>query len=551
MAVVRLVAGMIGLALAATPGFAKPRAIDPQRIGHHIEILASDAFGGRFPGSPGETLTTGYIIKQFSAIGLKPAGDSVAGKPGWLQTVPMLTATIVGTPVVTLTTPGGPETWQAGQQVTVRPNMVRPGIVDIPAAPLVFVGYGVVAPEKNWDDYKGSDLTGKIAVILSNDPDSEGGEGDFGGKALTLYGFGKHKVEQAVKRGAVGVLFVHDPVLTGYGWATVANSDARPRLDIERPVAAIRAGYDGFIDMPVITDLFRRAGLDFAVAKAAAKTRAFRPVALPGMALAVRFETAHARSQSHNVVGLLPGRGHGDEAILYGAHWDHIGTGAPDASGDRVFHGAIDNASGVAMLIEIARNLAARPRAGRSFEFVSFTLEEVGILGSEYYALNPFFPLEKTAAVVVLDGTFPMGRARDFSNWAQTDTTLNDRLVAAGAARGRRFTPDQHPEQAFAFRTDHSPFAKRGVPPIFFQPGQDLIDGGLAKGSAIVGTYLTQCYHRQCDRYDPRWDLAGNAEDALLLADVGYDLATSRDWPVWKPGNEFGILRAATDVARK
>ncbi len=256
----RILAGMIGLALTATASLAKPVAIDPARIGRHIEILASNGFAGRFPGSPGETLTTDYIVRQFAAIGLKPGGDIVAGKRTWLQKVPMLTVTLVGTPIVTLTTPQGTEPWLAGQQITVRPNLARPGVVDIAAAPLVFVGYGVVAPEKNWDDYKDIDLTGKIAVILGNDPDSEGGEGDFGGKAVTSYGFGQHKVEQAVQRGAIGVLFVHDPGLTGYGWATIANSDARPKLDIERSPPRVRALYDGFIDMPVISDIFRRAG---------------------------------------------------------------------------------------------------------------------------------------------------------------------------------------------------------------------------------------------------------------------------------------------------
>ena len=550
MRIERSLLTLLALALASS-STARPARVDPARIAKHVETLASDAFQGRFPGTPGEQLTTDYIVRQFSSVGLKPGGDVTGGKRSWLQRVPMLTATIVGTPTLTLITPHGPESWTAGKQMTVRADLRAAGTVDIAAAPLVFVGYGVFAPERQWDDYKGIDLTGKIAVILANDPDSEGGEGDFGGKTVTTYGFGQHKIEQAVKRGAVGVLIVHDPALSGYGWLTVANSDARPKLDIERPVPRVRAGLEGAIDRPVIEALFHHAGLDFTRARTDARTRAFRPVALPGFALSAHFATTHVRSASHNVIGLLPGARHADEAVLFGAHWDHIGTGAPDATGDRVYHGAIDNASGVAMVIELARTLAARPRANRSIEFAAFTLEEVGILGSEYHALQPAFPLAKTAAVIVLDGAFPMGRAHDFSNWAQTDTTLNDLLVAEGARHGRRFTPDAHPEQAFAFRTDHSPFAKRGVPPIFFQPGQDLLDGGLAKGSAVVSDWLTRCYHRQCDHYSPDWNLEGNAEDVQLLADVGYRVANERQWPTWHAGSEFGTIRSTTDGERK
>ncbi|MDB5672491.1 MAG: peptidase, partial [Alphaproteobacteria bacterium] len=436
----------------------------------------------------------------------------------------------------------------------VRAAMTGAHHVSIANAPLVFVGYGVKAPERNWDDFKGVDLHGKIMVVLVNDPDFEGAIGDggpdFGGKAMTYYGRWTYKYEEAARQGALGTLIVHEYDPASYGWPTVRNSNTNTMFDIVRkdPKAA-HAPLEAWIQRDLAESLFRASGLDFEAMKAAARHRDFRPVELKPT-LSADYAVKPVVIVSHNILGRLPGRVHPNESVIYSGHWDHLGIGAPDARGDRIYNGARDNASGIAMLLELGRAFAAAPRTDRSLVFLAVTAEEKGLLGSEYYASNPVWPATTTAGVINMDSTIGEGAARDFTISGVARLGLLDLLVEQGRALGRAYTPDPRTEAGGFYRSDHFSFAKQGVPALSFGTGRDLVRGGVERGKALSDAYTKDRYHQPADEWTADWDMSGVAPDLTLLYRTGRALADSRAWPNWSSDSEFRATRDKSAAAR-
>jgi Zn-dependent M28 family amino/carboxypeptidase len=533
------------LAFAAIPVFAaSPGSFSPQRLSDIDRFISSDAFEGRGPATRAETKTINYIAGQFRAAGLKPAGDVVGGKRSWFQNVPLLRSEITGSPQFSLNLGNG-QTLQLtqGNEIALKAPMNGQSSVNLANVPLVFLGYGVSAPERGWDDFKGVDVRGKLIVVLINDPDFEGGEGDFGGKAMTYYGRWTYKYEEAARRGAAGVLIVHETDPASYGWNTVKNSNTNAQFDIVRKdPAATHTVFESWIQRPLAERIFAASGLNFDQAKAAARTKAFQPIPLKAT-LTASAQAKVGTITSHNVAGYLPGKRYPDETVIYTAHWDHLGIGKPDERGDTIYNGALDNATGIAQLIEQARAFAREPRTDRSVLFLAVTAEEKGLLGSEYYAHNPLFPLGKTVGVLNTDGGQLWGRARNFTISGNAKLDLLDMLIAEGKKQGRYYSPDPHPEAGHFYRSDHFSFAKVGVPAISFGDGNDLVNGGIARGEALQKEYVEKHYHQPSDEWSPAWDFTGMAEDDQLLHNLGRDLANSRVWPNWSPDSEFRATR--------
>lgn len=519
---------------------------DVQRISRDIQTLSSDAFEGRGPATPAEAKSIAYIAQQMKAAGLQPAGD----KGSWYQDVPLLKSDIVGTPQLSITSAGTKRALTQGEEIAVRAALTGQRSVAIAGAPLVFVGYGVKAPERNWDDFKGVDLKGKIMVVLVNDPDFDGGEGDFGGKAMTYYGRWTYKYEEAARQAAAGILIVHESAPASYGWATVRNSNTNTMFDIVRkdPTAS-HVPMEGWIQRDLAVDLFRQSGLDFEAAKAAARKADFRAVPLKAT-LDARYAVKPDVITSHNVAGVLPGTGHPNETVIYSAHWDHLGIGQPDATGDRIYNGALDNASGVAAMLELARTFGKGPKPDRSVLFLAVTAEEKGLLGTEYYAANPLRPLATTAGVINMDGPFAAAASRDFSISGAAKFDLLTMLTEVAAQQGRRYSPDARPEAGSFYRSDHFPFAKRGVPALSYSGGRDLVVGGTARAQQLADAYTRDKYHQPADEYDPAWDTGSVQSDLTILYTLGRRLADGRAWPNWSTDSEFRGARDQTAAAR-
>jgi len=538
---------------APTLAAAQDLSVSPQRLSDITRDLSSEAFAGRAPGGPGEGPTVDYLVSRFKALGLEPGGDDGS----WTQTVPLVRLKPEGPVTLGLATAGGSLVVKQAQEIQI--STLRPvDRVTFKDAPLVFVGYGVTAPERGWDDFKGVDLKGKIAVILISDPDFEAGPdepvaGKFAGKAATYYARWTYKYEEAVRRGALGALIVHEAPGAGYGWSTVI-APAGEGYDIVRDdPAREKLLVQGWIQRDAAAELFRRSGQDFEALKLAARRADFRPVPLAGASLSADFAVRHERMDSRNILARLPGTSHPDETILYAAHWDAFGIGAPDAQGRTIRPGAADDAIGVAAVLETARTLAAGPRPQRSILFAAWTAEERGLLGSEYYAARHEAQLSKMVANFTFDVLQTKGPARDVVLVGAGQNTLEDRLADAARLQGRTITPDARPERALFYRADHFSLAKRGVPVLLLMGlggGADLVEGGRAAGEAWVADYTARCYHQTCDAWSADWDLRGAAQDVELTVKVGQGLANSRAWPDWKPGSEFKPVRAATAASR-
>ncbi|MCH8615936.1 M28 family metallopeptidase [Sphingomonas sp. SM33] len=540
------------LALVAVPLLAAPTGtFSPQRLSQHVQTLGSDAFEGRGVNTRAETKTVDYIVSQLQAAGVQPGGDLVNGQRKWTQDVPLFQSDIVGTPQLSLNLGNGQRiALTQGEQIAVRSPSNGQTTVNLANAPLLFVGYGVTAPERNWDDFKGQDVRGKLLVVLVNDPDFEGGEGDFGGKAMTYYGRWTYKYEEAARKGAAGVLIVHETAPASYGWNTVKNSNTNTMFDIVRQnPASEHTAFESWIQRPLAEQIFAASGLNFDQAKAQAKLRGFQPIPLKAT-LSANVQAKTETITSHNVVGILPGKKHPDETVIYTAHWDHLGIGKPDANGDNIYNGALDNSTGISHLIEQARAFAKGPRPDRSVVFLAVTAEEKGLLGSEYYAANPLYPLAKTVGVLNTDSMGVWGPAKNFSISGTAKLGLLDDLIAEGKTQGRYFTADPHPESGGFYRSDHFSFAKVGVPAISFKSGNDLVNGGTARGEAIARDYTAKRYHQPDDEYQPDWDFRGQAEDAQLLHMVGERLANSREWPNWSSDSEFRATRDQSGAER-
>jgi len=538
-------------ALVTSAAVADP-VIDVPRVMNDIQVLSSDEYEGRAPASEGEEKTVAYLIAQMRAAGLQPAGDRQAdGSRAWTQDVPLVRSATKGPVNVSVTMGGETKAWTQGQDIAIRATLIGDRLT-VKDAPVVFIGYGVKAPERDWDDFKGVDLKGKVALVLVNDPDFETGEGDFGGKAMTYYGRWTYKYEEAARQGAIGFLVIHETAPASYGWATVKNSNTNEIFDvIRKDPKTDHAPLEGWVQKDSAVAMLKAAGLDFDALKTQAQTRAFKPLELKGVTFSTDYAVDAQKVVSKNVVGAIPGAKHPDERVFYTAHWDHLGVGQPDAKGDKIYNGALDNASGVSMLLELGRIFAKGPKPDRTVVFMSVTAEEKGLLGSEYYASTPLHPLATTVGVINMDGVGVGGLAKDFTTSGNAPLTLQDELIAVGKAHGRYYSPDPRPEAGSFFRSDHFPFAKVGVPAISFGGGQDLVEGGKEAGIARRTAYTANQYHQPADEFDPNWDPRGFEADGTMLLELGRKLASSRVWPEWKTGAEFKAQRDKTKARRK
>ncbi|CAN5543978.1 M28 family metallopeptidase [soil metagenome] len=542
------------LLLATTAQAQTSGPIDPARLSAIVKVMASDEFEGRSPGSPGEARTVDHLIGQFKALKLEPAGD----KGGWTQEVQLQRLQVQPGAKLSVSVGGKTTPLEQAQQINVA--TLRPvDHVAIAGAPLVFVGYGVKAPERGWDDFKGYDLKGKVAVFLINDPDFEAKPGEpvagkFGGQAAAYYARWTYKYEEAVRQGAVAALIVHETPGAGYGWSTVAASNGES-FDIVRPdPARDKLLLQGWLARDTAVDLFKQAGLDFEALKTSARSPDFKPVALPAATFSADYGVTHSQVTSHNVLAKLTGTSKPAQSVMFSAHWDAFGLGGP-VGGDKVRHGAADDAIGVAGVLEIARAFAAGPRPARTTLFAAWTAEERGLLGSEYYGVHPTTPLDQMAANFTMDVLQTAGPSRDVVLVGYGQSQLDDRLIAAAKAQDRVVTPDAHPERGLFFRADHFSLAKQGVPVMLMMGlggGPDLVAGGREAGDKWVSDYTAHCYHQPCDAWSPDWDLRGAAQDVQLLYVMGKAIASDpKDWPDWKAGSEFKAIRERTAAARR
>jgi Zn-dependent M28 family amino/carboxypeptidase len=501
--------------------------------------LSLDEFEGRAPGTPGEEKTLAYLVQQFERAGLTPGN-----RGSWFQDVPLAEITGADFEPLTLKADGRTQAYTFGNDwvgVTYR-EVPR---VDLDESEVVFVGYGIVAPEKGWNDYAGVDMRGKTALILVNDPDYEleGLDGPFNGRAMTYYGRWTYKYEEAARQGAAAAIIVHDSFPASYGWATVQSSWSGPQAHARRADGgAGQTLVNGWVQKPVAEAIVRAGGRDLASLSAAAKRDGFRPIPL-GVTVSTGFDNSIRRFTSKNVIGILPGAERPDEIVLHTAHWDHLGRCTPNAEGDDICNGAIDNATGTAALVALAEAHAKAGAPARTLAFLAVTAEESGLLGSEYYAANPVFPLAQTVGGLNMDALSLAGPARDVTVVGGGKSELDRYLDQALAQLGRTATPDASPQAGYYYRSDHFSLAKRGVPMFYVDSGQDLVEGGRAAGQAWEAAYRDNAYHQPDDEYDPGWNWAGALADVSLFYRLGRIMAESAEWPNWYPNDEFRRIR--------
>lgn len=530
----------------AVPALTQPQ-ISTSRLSRDIMVVSSDDFAGRGIATPAEQKTIDYMAKHFAAAGFEPGGPD--GK--WTQEV-RLRQFVVSEPKVNFTlADGSVMALNQGEEIAVS---TRGALSDVSfdKTPIVFAGYGVTAPERGWDDFKDVDVRGKIIVVLINDPDFvEPTLNTFNGKAMTYYGRWTYKYEEAARRGAAGVLIIHDADAASYGWHTVKNSWAGPQFDIVRPDPSSKSPkLESWISQDTASKLFAASGQDLGALRVAARSKDFRPVEL-NATFNGGYKVASSEIVTHNIIARLPGTERPDETIIYGGHWDHLGTGTPDAKGDGIFNGAVDNGTGIAALLELARAYGKGNKPQRSIVMIGFTAEESGLLGSEYYASNPVYPLAKTVAGINMDALDVHGRTRDVKVTGSGQSELEDILKLYAAGQGRVVSPDSAPEAGYFFRSDHFPLVKRGVPILYAKSGLDLVKGGVDAGTAAAKDYRDKRYHQPDDEWSPKWDLSGMAEDVELYYRIGYALANSDMWPNWRPTSEFRAARDGTAAERK
>jgi Zn-dependent M28 family amino/carboxypeptidase len=519
--------------------------IRPEELFGHISTLASDEFEGRAPGTRGEELSVAYLSEQFKVLGLAPGNPDGT----YVQAVPLVG--LRAEPKASITTPKGVLVPAFPKDAVALTRRLQPE-VRVEGSPIVFVGYGVDAPEYGWNDFAGLDVRGKTIVMLVNDPPvrdparpDELDERMFKGRAMTYYGRWTYKYEVASAKGAAAALIVHETGPAGYPWEVVGGSWGRENFDLESADGnASRVGVEGWITDAFARELFTACGQDFDAAKKAAAVRGFEPIALDARAdLSIANTIRHVASK--NVVARLPGSDPAlaGEHVIYTAHWDHLGRD-PAREGDPIFNGAVDNASGCAALLEIAgayTALAHRPP--RSILFLAVTAEEKGLLGSRYYAAHPLWPLEKALCGINMDGLNCWGRTRDVVNVSLGHSTLDELLAEVAGRQGRTVVPDAEPEKGYFFRSDHFELAKRGVPALDADSGLEFVGQPKDFGLRTRERYTKEDYHKPSDEVKPDWDLSGAAEDAAMLFEVGLRVARGEHRPRWKPASEFASLR--------
>lgn len=531
---------LLAALLAPAPLAAQSTApIQAEAIREDVRTLSSDAFLGRGPGEKGETATLAFLKAEFEAAGLSPGGPNGS----WFQDVPMIRLD-KGAQVFTLSAGGAALPASRVRDWSLATTAEGRAAVD--NAPLVFVGFGMHAPELGWDDYAGVDVKGKVVLLLPNDPDFAQASGPFGGRARSPLVYSK--TQWAFERGAVAVIQIHRAQLTSWPWQQVANADSGATYRLAAAPAG-PARLTGWITGDLAAILFARSGLSLEAEIARAQQAGFKPVELPGATLTATAETAATPMITRNILARLDGTDRAAETVIFGAHWDAYGIGPADATGDTIRNGAIDNGVGTATLLEVARAFARAPRTRRSLLFIGYTSEEDGLLGAYGYVGNPVRPLETTAAVFNLDPHLALPETRSVEVIGPGKVDLEDDLARLAAAQGRRIEPEIAPEAGWYMRSDHYAFAQAGVPSIYFRAGRDLADGSRA--DATVEQYNGQCYHQRCDEFRPDWTMTAAAQDGALVYALGREIADSARWPAWRPGNPWGAIRDKSRARRK
>lgn len=502
--------------------------------------LSLDSYEGRAPGSVGEEKTVAYLIAKFKAAGLEPGNNG-----SWTQDVPLIEITAKNVSALTIADRNGKAmSFAYGNEYVIGSYRETPK-TDIKQSEMVFVGHGIVAPEKGWNDYAGVDVKGKTVVVMVNDPDfeNEGLDGPFGGKAMTYYGRWTYKFEEAARQGAAAVLIIHDTAPAAYGWNVVNSSWTGTQfLAQSKDGGKSQTKANGWIQKSVAKEIFAAAGQNLDKQMAAAKQKGFKAVPL-NLTASMNFENDIARKASKNVIGVMKGTKRPDEYVLYTAHWDHLGRCTAAADGDDICNGAVDNATGTAALVALAEGFAKAGAPERSVVFLAVTAEESGLFGSKFYAENPVFPLSQTVGGVNMDAFSMSGPAKNLTVIGKGKSQLDLYLEAAAKSEGRTPEMEPTPEKGFYYRSDHFSFAKLGVPMVYFEGGDDLVTGGKAAAMAAAEDYEKNRYHAPGDEFDENWDWSGVMSDLKLYYRVGRMLAMTDAWPNWNDGDEFRAVR--------
>ncbi|HEY3662401.1 MAG TPA: M28 family peptidase [Chthoniobacterales bacterium] len=538
--------------LAATTPVEPPKeaenAIDAAGLLQHIKVLGSDKFEGRAPGSKGEEESVNYITAQFKGLGLKPGNPNGT----YTQEVPM--AGILTKPTAQFTIGDKKMELHSPNDYVAFTQQITPEI-KVDQSEMVFVGYGVVAPEYGWDDYKGVDVKGKTVVCLINDPPipspndpSKLDDKMFKGKAMTYYGRWMYKYEMAAEKGAAAAVIVHETIPAAYPWSVVANSNAKANFVIDAPDKNMSTiGVRSWITLDIARKLFAAAGKNYDELKKEALRKDFKPVSL-GAKASFTLSNQITHFKSRNVIGKLEGSDPKlkDEYVIYSAHWDHLGRDTK-LKGDQIYNGALDNASGVASILEIAQAFTKLPQPpSRSILFLATTAEEAGLLGAKYYAEKPLYPLDHTLADINIDVVNPWGKTHDVEDTSYGNSTLDEMFAAAAQHQGRTAKPNSEPEKGYFYRADQFEFSKVGVPGLY--PGskpKDFVGQPAGYGQQMSDDYTLHHYHQVSDEVNPKWDLSGAVQDDQLLFDVGYQVANGDQFPTWMPDSEFKAKRDA------
>lgn len=531
-------------AASATKAAAQPfsTAITADGFRAYDKAVSTDKMDGRKPGTAGGKRAQAWIVDQFKKIGLEPGNHG-----SWFQKVPTVSTALENRDKIKLDVAegGGTQTFGFGKDLVAVTLQAKPKVA-IKDSDIVFVGYGIDAPNWKWNDYKNLDVKGKTVVVLVNDPGYATDNAKlFNGNAMTYYGRWTYKYEEAARQGAAMCLIVHSTGAAGYPWSVVDNSWSGPQLAL--PVSedpGPRLSVAGWLTTEAAQRLFAKAGLDFDKLKAEASQRSFKPVPLKAAA-SITLDSKISHGSANNVLGMIKGTEHPDQVIVYSAHWDHLGEN-DKLKGDKIFNGAIDNGTGIAAVLEIAGAFAKQtPAPKRSVLFLTPTLEEDGLLGSLYYTKHPVFPMDKTVADINMDAMDVIGPTRNIQIIGSGQSQLEVMLKTALKEQGRYASPDATPSNGFYFRSDHFSFAKAGVPALMTQTGDDMVHGGITEGRKELADYTSHRYHTPMDNFDPKWDFSGVAEDTQALYEVGRELAGSDQWPEWYKASEFRATREA------
>ncbi|MGO2128407.1 MAG: M28 family metallopeptidase [Pseudoalteromonas prydzensis] len=505
-------------------------SINAEQLAEHVKVLASDEFGGRAPSSKGEELTLAYLTTEFKKLGFQPGnGDS------FLQEVPLVSLEADPDMVLNI----GGKAYQYKKEMVMGSSRISEQ-QSIKDSELVFVGYGVNAPEYNWNDYEGLDVTGKTVVMLVNDPGfATKDPALFTGDAMTYYGRWTYKYEEASRQGAAGAIIIHETAPASYPWSVVENSWSGEQFGFQKENNNMdRVTVEGWVTADVAKELFTKAGLDFETAKANAAKGAYH-VDMGDLTASVAVKNTIKKSISYNFIATLPGSEKADEHIIYSAHWDHLGTDK-NRKGDQIYNGAHDNATGTAGLIEVAEAFASLPKhPSRSMTFLAVTAEEQGLLGSKYYAANPVIPANKTVANINMDSLNLLGKVKDISVVGLGKSEMDSLLAVAAKAQGRTVSGDPKPSSGGYYRSDHFAFANMGIPAMYAGGGSEALDEETANYRKRMSLVLRGCYHQPCDRYRDEWDLSGAVQDLQLFYQVGFDISEQAQWPTWNKNSEF------------